>query len=119
MVSKLSLRLSRRCTEICVLNTEMEMKKLHMGTMSYGWDSMDEVAHQLVSAFGGEQALGVLGTVSFADFPTLIGIPLLKEHVRRQSSLSGAGMASKGRRDISSRLRDAVLALATCHNVSL
>lgn len=35
----------------------MEMKKLHMGTMSYGFDSMDEVAHQLAMAFGstGEQ----------------------------------------------------------------
>lgn len=30
----------------------MEMKKLHMGTMSYGFDSMDEVAHQLAMAFG-------------------------------------------------------------------
>ena len=28
------------------------MKKLHMGTMSYGFDSMDEVAHQLAMAFG-------------------------------------------------------------------
>ena len=41
---------------------EMEMKKLHMGTMSYGSDSMDEVAHQLAVAFGfagehGEQEL--------------------------------------------------------------
>lgn len=30
---------------------EMELKKLHMGTMSYGFDSMDEVAHQLATAF--------------------------------------------------------------------
>ncbi len=30
----------------------MEMKKLHMGTVSYGFDSMDEVAHQLAMAFG-------------------------------------------------------------------
>ena len=30
----------------------MEMKKLHVGTMSYGSDSMDEVAHQLAVAFG-------------------------------------------------------------------
>lgn len=38
--------------------TEMEMKKLHMGTMSYGPDSMDEVVHQLATAFGstGEQS---------------------------------------------------------------
>ena len=33
-------------------NVEMEMKKLHMGTMSFGHDSMDEVVHQLVVAFG-------------------------------------------------------------------
>ena len=31
---------------------EMEMRKLHMGTVSYGYDSMDEVAHQLAVAFG-------------------------------------------------------------------
>lgn len=30
----------------------MEMKKLHMGTVSYGFESMDEVAHQLHVAFG-------------------------------------------------------------------
>lgn len=30
----------------------MEMKKLHMGTIAYGADSMDEVAHQLATAFG-------------------------------------------------------------------
>ncbi len=40
----------------------MEMKKLHMGTMSYGFDSMDEVAHQLAVAFGasGEEGLPAL-----------------------------------------------------------
>lgn len=30
----------------------MEMKKLHMGTMSFGSDSMDEVSRQLATAFG-------------------------------------------------------------------
>ena len=30
----------------------MEMKKLHMGTMSFGFDTMDEVVHQLNTAFG-------------------------------------------------------------------
>jgi phospholipid-translocating ATPase len=30
----------------------MEMKKLHMGTMSYGADTMDEVTYQLAAAFG-------------------------------------------------------------------
>jgi phospholipid-translocating ATPase len=40
---------------LCTLlwhSLEMEMKKLHMGTVSYGFDSMDEVAHQLAVAFG-------------------------------------------------------------------
>jgi phospholipid-translocating ATPase len=30
----------------------MEMKKLHMGTMSFGADTMDEVTYQLAAAFG-------------------------------------------------------------------
>ena len=37
---------------LLTITLEMEMRKLHMGTMSYGFDSMDEVAHQLASAFG-------------------------------------------------------------------
>lgn len=40
---------------ILTIILEMEMRKLHMGTMSYGFDSMDEVAHQLASAFGVDQ----------------------------------------------------------------
>ncbi|KAH6912103.1 protein transporter [Coprinopsis sp. MPI-PUGE-AT-0042] len=70
---------------------EMEMKKLHMGTMSYGADSMDEVAHQLAVAFGAEYG----------------------------STLStGAQLATRGKRDMSSRVRDVVLSLALCHNVT-
>ncbi|KAK2460436.1 hypothetical protein APHAL10511_007601 [Amanita phalloides] len=76
---------------------EMEMKKLHMGTMSFGYDSMDEVAHQLAVAFG---APG-----EYAQF--------------RQGSLAtGAQLATRGRRDMSSRVRDVVLSLALCHNVT-
>ncbi|TDL27061.1 phospholipid-translocating P-type ATPase, partial [Rickenella mellea] len=76
---------------------EMEMKKLHMGTMSYGFDSMDEVAHQLATAFGmsAEQA-----------------------HMRRGSTSTGAQLATRGRRDMSSRVKDVVLSLALCHNVT-
>ncbi|KAI6135297.1 hypothetical protein EV401DRAFT_1899144 [Pisolithus croceorrhizus] len=72
---------------------EMEMKKLHMGTMSYGFDSMDEVAHQLATAFGAENA-------------------------RQPSIATGTQLATRGRRDMSSRLRDVVLSLALCHNVT-
>ncbi|KAF8548430.1 phospholipid-translocating P-type ATPase [Imleria badia] len=73
---------------------EMEMKKLHMGTISYGYDSMDEVAHQLAMAFGAEQG------------------------ARSGSIATGAQLATRGRRDMSSRLRDVVLSLALCHNVT-
>ncbi|KAG6877633.1 hypothetical protein C0993_005454 [Termitomyces sp. T159_Od127] len=75
---------------------EMEMKKLHMGTMSYGFDSMDEVAHQLEVAFGA----GDHG------------------HMRKASLSTGAQLATRGRRDMSSRVRDVVLSLALCHNVT-
>lgn len=71
---------------------EMEMKKLHMGTMSYGADAMDEVAHQLRVAFGAAEVAGSLAT--------------------------GAQMATRGKRDMSSRVRDVVLSLALCHNVT-
>ncbi|KAG5645131.1 hypothetical protein DXG03_006848 [Asterophora parasitica] len=74
---------------------EMEMKKLHMGTMSYGFDSMDEVAHQLEVAFGAT-----------------------KGHNRQGSLATGAQLATRGRRDMSSRVRDVVLSLALCHNVT-
>ncbi|KAF9049632.1 protein transporter [Hymenopellis radicata] len=73
---------------------EMEMKKLHMGTMSYGFDSMDEVAHQLAMAFGGST------------------------HARHGSLTTGAQLATRGRRDMSSRVHDVVLSLALCHNVT-
>lgn len=66
-----------------LFETEMEMKKLHMGTMSYAHDTMDEVSRQV------QQALD-----SVSDQPT------------------------RARRDLSVRLKDAVFALATCHNVT-
>lgn len=70
----------------------MELKKLHMGTVVFGFDAMDEVATLLASTF--EQTDG-----------------------RRKSSMP-TGLA-RTRRDMSGRIRDAVAALATCHNVGL
>ncbi|KAF8310761.1 aminophospholipid-transporting P-type ATPase [Clavulina sp. PMI_390] len=72
---------------------EMEMKKLHMGTVSFGADSMDEIAQALAAAFG----------AGFKSPPLQTGM-----------TLAGRG----GRRDISSRVRDTVLGLALCHNVT-
>ncbi|KIP06661.1 hypothetical protein PHLGIDRAFT_106736 [Phlebiopsis gigantea 11061_1 CR5-6] len=77
---------------------EMEMKKLHMGTVSYGAESMDEVAHQLALAFGA--ATDSAG------------------HGRKHSVVTGVQLANRGRRDMSSRVHDVVLSLALCHNVT-
>ena len=50
------------------------MKKLHMGTMSYGSDSMDEVAHQLAVAFGFSNDQGKCGIsiISGVSYPSCI-----------------------------------------------
>ncbi|SPO36810.1 probable NEO1 - P-type ATPase, a proposed aminophospholipid translocase [Pseudozyma flocculosa] len=87
---------------------EMEMRKLHMGTMSYGWDSMDEVASQLATALGQSQtAQSGPNTPAKSKAPTAGGL-----------TPAGAMLAGRGRRDMSSRVKDVVLALALCHNVT-
>src|SRR5712672_3281238 len=48
---------------------EMEMKKLHLGTVSFGYDTMDEVAHQLNTAFGAD------GEIVFSTFSCLLKLP--------------------------------------------
>ena len=60
----------------------MEMKKLHMGTMSYGSDSMDEVSHQLAMAFGAEKSkpsVVMTGRYLFRDQPINELVPLQRE----------------------------------------
>ena len=89
--------------------TEMEMKKLHMGTMSFGYDTMDEVAHQLSTAFGAEGEIDLL-LIDYAHSS-------LATHAKHGSLSTGIQLATRGRRDISARVRDVVLSLALCHNV--
>lgn len=92
----------------------MEMKKLHMGTVSYGYDSMDEVAHQLAVAFGAniEQ-----GWTSCFNADGVIGSKIITGYNKTGSITTGAQLATRGRRDMSSRVHDVVLSLALCHNV--
>lgn len=98
---------------------EMELKKLHMGTMSYGWDSMDEVAAQLGNAIDGSVGIQLTENRTVPISPTsgksssAAAGPSSANFVT-----SGAMLAGRGRRDMSSRVRDVVLALALCHNVT-
>ncbi|XXH00378.1 hypothetical protein Hte_006722 [Hypoxylon texense] len=79
---------------------EMEMKKIHVGTVSYANEAMDEVVAYVKHGF--------------------VGGPGEKALVTPSSSYSiAAGItATRTRREIGSRVRDVVLALALCHNVT-
>lgn len=92
------------------------MRKLHMGTMSYGADSMDEVAHQLELAFGASGDNSERSDAFVLAFHTQL---YLSAALMRQATLSTGIQLSRGRRDMSSRVKDVVLSLALCHNVCL
>ncbi|XP_075427668.1 putative phospholipid-transporting ATPase IIA [Ascaphus truei] len=69
---------------------EMVFKRLHLGTVAYGLDSMDEVQSHIFSIY----------TQSSQEPPTQ------------------KGLATKVRRSMSSRVFEAVKAIALCHNVT-
>ncbi|KAJ5362395.1 hypothetical protein N7541_003239 [Penicillium brevicompactum] len=76
---------------------EMELKKIHVGTVSYANEAMDEVASFIRQGFAGN----ALTTPS-----TVFG------------TQAGHATAPRTRREIGSRVRDIILALALCHNVT-
>ena len=84
---------------------EMEMKKIHVGTVSYANDAMDEVSAYVRQGFHQAPSANPSATVTLTT---------------PSSSLSSAANvgATRTRREIGSRVRDVVLALALCHNVT-
>ncbi|KAK2803824.1 hypothetical protein FQN50_006831 [Emmonsiellopsis sp. PD_5] len=84
---------------------EMELKKIHVGTVSYANEAMDEVASYVRQGFSATPS---------ANTP--------HSSLVTPSSINGTqtGLASttRTRREIGSRVRDIVLALALCHNVT-
>ncbi|KAK4178404.1 putative type IV phospholipid-transporting ATPase [Triangularia setosa] len=84
---------------------DMEMKKVHVGTVSYANDAMDEVATYVRQGFHLTPSLNQVSNPPLAT----------------PSSTSAAGVgvgATRTRREIGSRVRDVVMALALCHNVT-
>ncbi|KAF2165039.1 hypothetical protein M409DRAFT_67350 [Zasmidium cellare ATCC 36951] len=75
---------------------EMELRKVHVGTVSYGGDAMEEVSSYVKQAF----ALSDDGAL----FSPSSGF-----------NISGG---TRTRREIGLRVRDLVLSLALCHNVT-
>ncbi|KAK8169510.1 phospholipid-translocating P-type ATPase-like protein [Phyllosticta citrichinensis] len=81
---------------------EMEMKKIHVGTVSYANEAMDEVSTYVTQAFS-SPAEGSEGS-------TLV--------TPSSAYTAPATTATRTRREIGFRVRDVVLALALCHNVT-
>uniref|UniRef100_A0A672TU89 Phospholipid-transporting ATPase n=1 Tax=Strigops habroptila TaxID=2489341 RepID=A0A672TU89_STRHB len=74
---------------------EMIFKRLHLGTVSYGTDTMDEIQSHIINSY------------SQGSFP-----PPPPPQLKPQSS------APKVRKSVSSRIHEAVKAIALCHNVT-
>lgn len=84
---------------------EMELKKIHVGTVSYANEAMEEIASYIQQGFSGT--------------PMGDGVaPALITPSSVFGAHAGAGGATRTRREIGSRVRDIILALALCHNVT-
>lgn len=87
---------------------EMVLRKVHVGTVSYGGEAMVEVGGYVNGAFGEETGSdkGLYTPSNSNSFVT--------------GGAAGAAAASttRTRREIGVRVRDLVLALALCHNVT-
>jgi phospholipid-translocating ATPase len=84
---------------------EMEMKKIHVGTVSYANEAMEEVASYIKQGFSVPPSTDV-------NQPSVLITP------SSTFVATSTGVASRSRREIGSRVRDVVLALALCHNVT-
>ncbi len=85
---------------------EMELKKIHVGTVSYANEAMEEVASYVKQAFSGldptsNPPSNALFTPSSAHLAQI-----------------NTSTTTRTRREIGSRVRDLILALALCHNVT-
>ena len=84
---------------------EMEMKKIHVGTVSYANEAMDEVASYIKQGFSVPASTDI-------NQPSMLITP------SSTYVASTTVTATRTRREIGSRVRDVVLALAICHNVT-
>ncbi|KAF3920371.1 hypothetical protein ABW20_dc0102178 [Dactylellina cionopaga] len=82
---------------------EMELKKIHVGTVSYAGEAMDEVAGYVKHAFTGQPQT----STPVDPFADPIDTPTTMQTAQTRS-----------RREIGSRVRDVVVALALAHNVT-
>ncbi|GAO17863.1 hypothetical protein UVI_02011580 [Ustilaginoidea virens] len=84
---------------------DMEMKKIHVGTVSYANEAMDEVKSYVRQGFH-------IQPTTDPSSQTMLVTPSLNFSTNMNIG------ATRTRREIGSRVRDVVLALALCHNVT-
>ena len=82
----------------------MELKKIHVGTVSYSNEAMEEVASYVKQGYSSTAPSNVTSSAMLITPSSLV------------SSANTTG--TRTRREIGSRVRDVVLALALCHNVT-
>jgi phospholipid-translocating ATPase len=82
----------------------MELKRIHVGTVSYANEAMEEVASYIRQGFSNPSPDT---THQSLITPSSVFGPQ-----------AGLGTATRTRREIGSRVRDLILALALCHNVT-
>lgn len=82
----------------------MELKKIHVGTVSYANEAMEEVSSYVCQGFSTQSNSDTNGA------PGLI--------TPSSAFLAPSTSATRTRREIGTRVRDVVLALALCHNVT-
>ncbi|CAG5956433.1 unnamed protein product [Menidia menidia] len=80
---------------------EMIFKRLHLGTVSYGTDTMDDIQSHIVQSYS-----------QVAPQPSGEGAAGVNPPQKAQSS------GPKVRKSVSSRIHEAVKAIALCHNVT-
>ena len=84
---------------------EMLLRKIHIGTVSYANDAMEEVATYIKQTFS--------TALDESLQPTSLVTPS-----STYAAHAAPGATTRTRREIGSRVRDLVLALALCHNVT-
>ena len=85
---------------------EMDLKKIHVGTVSYANEAMDEVKAYVKQGF------------SYGSPNDVLQAAHLVTPSSTYQSDATTSSTTRTRREISSRVRDLVLALALCHNVT-
>ncbi|XP_063042011.1 probable phospholipid-transporting ATPase IIB [Engraulis encrasicolus] len=87
---------------------EMIFKRLHLGTVSYGTDTMDEIQNHIVQSYAQPSSGGGSGGSGGTS-----GSGSTASGTKAQQPA-----APKVRKSVSSRIHEAVKAIALCHNVT-